>query len=235
MSRWFPPVAGEPLRPAGSSPGVQGARCPLCHQPRRPRYRRGVDDPLIEAAVAALSEPGRPLPEIEATVPATPGLYAVSGATDAWHALGLGDPPDARPLYVGKSERSLASRDVRTHFETGKTGSSTLRRSLAALLADRLDLHAQPRNPEIRDHFANYALAPAGDALLTAWMREHLLLAVWASPPNLPPGGLDALETEVLALLLPPLNLDKVRTRWCQHVRASRKLLADEARAWRPD
>lgn len=193
-----------------------------------------MDDALIEAAVAALSESGRPLPEIEAVVPAKPGLYAVSGAPGAWLALGLGGPPDARPLYVGKSEHSLASRDVRTHFETGKTGSSTLRRSLAALLADHLDLHAKPRNPEIRDHFANYALAPAGDALLTAWMREHLLLAVWVSPSDLPPGGLDALETEVLGRLLPPLNLDKVRTPWRQQVRASRKRLADEARAWRP-
>ena len=46
--------------------------------------------------------------------------------------------PDAFGLV--KAERSLASRDIRTHFESGKTGSSTLRRSLAALLGDHLKL-----------------------------------------------------------------------------------------------
>ena len=65
-------------------------------------------------------------------VPSRPGLYAVHGDHAVWENLGLGEPTDARPLYVGKAERSLASRDVDTHFSTGKTGSSTLRAALPA-------------------------------------------------------------------------------------------------------
>lgn len=39
-------------------------------------------------------------------------------------------------LYVGKAERRLRGRDLWTLFNTGRTGRSTLRRTLAALLAD---------------------------------------------------------------------------------------------------
>jgi hypothetical protein len=48
----------------------------------------------------------------------TPGLYAIYGAQDVWRELGLRDPPDDRPLYVGKAEDSLAASDVNTHFAT---------------------------------------------------------------------------------------------------------------------
>ena len=40
----------------------------------------------------------------------SPGLYAIHGEADAWRELGLGEPPDARPLYIGKAEDILASR-----------------------------------------------------------------------------------------------------------------------------
>lgn len=69
-----------------------------------------------------------------AVVPPSAGLYAINGEATVWRALGLGDPPDGRPLYVGKAERSLSGRGLGTHFATGRTGPSTLRRSLAALL-----------------------------------------------------------------------------------------------------
>jgi hypothetical protein len=49
-------------------------------------------------------------------VPAKPGLYAIHGAADVWRELGLGAPPDARPLYLGKAEDSLVSRDLDTHL-----------------------------------------------------------------------------------------------------------------------
>lgn len=42
---------------------------------------------------------------------------------------------------------------------------------------------------------------------------------------------LEDIETEVLARLRPPLNLDKVATPWRPFVRAGRKRLADQARA----
>ncbi len=139
----------------------------------------------------------------------------------------MGAPPDDRPLYVGKAEHTLAGRDVRTHFGTGKTGNSTLRRSLAGLLRGELGLKGMPRNPAKPGHFSNYGLEPAGDAALTEWMRQHLRLATWSLPPTVDLGDL---ETEILQSLKPPLNIDKVQTAWRPLARAGRAQLATEAR-----
>ena len=187
-------------------------------------------DPFQDA-LARLSLPGVPIHEAKSSVPVQPGLYSVHGNATVWNELGLGEPPDDRPLYVGKSEDSLLSRDVQTHFGTGRTGSSTLRRSLAALLVEHLDLSAQPRNPAKPSHFANYGLEPEGDLKLTAWMNSQLSLSVWPNTPNV---VLADLETRILLILEPPLNLSKVRTRWKPQVSQARAVLADQARAWQP-
>lgn len=186
-------------------------------------------DDHLGSALTALAGPGAPVDT--AIVPTKPGLYAVHGDDAGWLALGLGQPPDPRPLYVGKAERSLAGRDIGTHFSTGRTGSSTLRRALAGLLAEQLDLHGRPRNIASPGHFANFGLDPDGDAHLTDWMHHHLRIAVW---PSLAGVSLDPLETLVLQALQPPLNLAKVKTSWRPAVSAARARLADEARAWRP-
>lgn len=78
---------------------------------------------------------------------------------------------------MGKAERSLASRDVDTHFSTAKTGSSTLRRSLAGLLVDQLALEGRPRNPAKPERFANSRWLDAtvrlpGTAERRLWRRE---------------------------------------------------------------
>lgn len=160
-------------------------------------------------------------------VPAAPGLYAVHADPNVWHELGLGEPVDDRPLYIGKAERSLASRDLGTHFSTGRTGSSTLRRSLAALLVDDLDLRAVPRNSDKPERFANFGLELAGDQRLTDWMVERLSLAIWPSPPTV---RLGEIETAVLQRLRPPLNLSSVSTSWTATVRSRRARLAEQAR-----
>lgn len=198
----------------------------------------GKDDPdaipedALTEALSLLTAGGSSLDVAELEVPSAPGLYAVTGDDDVWVELELTLPADDRPLYVGKAERSLASRDVRTHFATGKTGSSTLRRALAGLLAARLDLRAQPRNPSKPGYFSNFGLEAAGDERLTAWMRDRLRLAVWPSPAGM---SLDAIETLVLQHVEPPLNLSKVRTPWGSQVKAARAQLASQARQWRPD
>ena len=106
-----------------------------------------------------------------------------------------------------------------------------MRRTLAGLLAGHLDLHAQPRTPAAPGYFDRFGLEADGDARLTAWMVEHLRLAVWPSPPGT---DLDTTETDVLTALVPPLNLSKVRSPWRAQVTAGRSLLATEAREWSP-
>lgn len=178
-----------------------------------------------------MADHGIPFDEYRSSVLAAPGLYAVHGDALVWEELGLTSPGDARPLYVGKAEDSLAGRDVGTHFKSGRTGSSTVRRSLAALLRVPLDLRAQPRNPAKPDHFANFGLEPAGDERLTAWMCENLRLATWPSPAGT---NLGMMESAVLGTLEPPLNIDKVRTVWRPQVQRAREHMADEARRWTP-
>lgn len=94
---------------------------------------------FLTVAMTALCESPVSVDRIVTEESSKPGLYAVYASASTWHDLGLGKPPDSRPLYVGKAENTLAARDVEGHFGMAKraaqspTGSSTLRRSPAAL------------------------------------------------------------------------------------------------------
>lgn len=161
-----------------------------------------------------------------------PGLYAIHGSREAWSELGLDDPVENLPLCVGKAEDSLVARDLKTHFGNGRTGSSTVRRSFAALLRDDLDLSAMPRNPTKPGYFSNYGLSPADDLKLTRWMRDRLEIAVWVwdrSPT------LGAIERDVFSRLNPPINISGVDHRWRAHVQNCRRHMADQTRAFDDD
>jgi hypothetical protein len=173
----------------------------------------------------------RPLAEAERLVPSRPGLYAIYRTAVTWRELGLGEPSDVRPLYVGKAEDSLISRDLKTHFGDGRTGQSTVRRSFAALLHDELGLRGIPRNTAKPAYFANYGLSTAHDAALTRWMKERLELATWGNPADCA-FALETIERVLLAELMPPLNLKDVVTPWTAEVKAARAVMAAEARAW---
>jgi hypothetical protein len=179
------------------------------------------------SALLALTGPRHALAEASQQVPSEPGLYAIYGSAEVWAELGLDSPPDDRPLYVGKSESSLADRDLGTHFGNGRTGWSTVRRTFAALLHDSLGLRGIPRNPANPERFANYGLSPNHDVALTTWMRAKLSIAVWPSPSGI---HLASVERAVLAHRLPPLNIKDVSTGWTARVKAARAVLAAEAR-----
>lgn len=202
---------------------------------RRPRRKPGPEaQPAFDAARAGAAEaslagPGQAIDS--AVVPAKPGLYAIYAAAEIWHELGLGTPPDSRPLYVGKAEDSLVARDLRQHFRDGRTGSSTLRRSVAALLHDSMGFRGIPRNPQKPGYFANYGLAPHDDERLSRWMSTQLAISTW-SPESLV--ALAVVEMKIVRSWLPPLNLAGVRTAWTDYVSSKRRVMAQEARAWRP-
>lgn len=159
-----------------------------------------ADPTIVTAALNARALKGNSGRESAHKAPLQPGLYALRADPHTWKVLGLGLPPDGRPLYVGKAEDSLGSRDVKTHFGTGRTGSSTVRRTIGALLVERLDLVAQPRNLAKPGYFSNFAFEPAGDALLTEWMLDHLRLTTWVPAAVV---VLDEIETAVLQRMLP--------------------------------
>lgn len=183
-----------------------------------------------DEAREALASPSA-LAGAERTAPARPGLYGIYSDATTWNELCLGDPPDGRPLYIGKAEDSLLTRDLKTHFGDGRTGQSTVRRSFAALLHDALGLRGIPRNTAEPGYFSNYGLSAAHDAALTRWMREHLQLSVWPMPHDCE-FTLGQVETALFVELLPPLNLKGLVTSWTAQVKAARAVMAEEARAW---
>lgn len=127
------------------------------------------------------------------------GLEEVDGET----------PLHDRILYLGKAEDSVRRRLARTHFETGKTGWSTLRRTLAALLdlasCTRPSRIAAPTPEQLRTMTSNYGLTPDDEARLTAWMIENLDVRAAATGSE----PLPQLERVVGAVLRPPLDQER--------------------------
>ena len=117
------------------------------------------------------------------------------------------------------------------HFVNGKTGYSTLRRSLAALLRNKCDLVAVPRsNDEVdADRYENFALAELSDELLTDWMEKHLKIAVL-------PIEKEKVRRTVQGLInynVPILNLQNNKeNKYGAEIKRLRKQCAEQAREW---
>ena len=134
--------------------------------------------------------------------PEKPGVYAVclrDKAQVGWFTCKPGDI-----IYVGISS-NLKQREFDTHFTSGKSGFSTLRRSLGAILKGELQLECFPRSSgKAESNVTNYKFDPAGEQRLTLWMAENLDIGIC------PVGSsIKELETAVIADLEPLLNLTK--------------------------
>ena len=106
-----------------------------------------------------------------------PGIYAI-GFTGKFFPFPAGKSIVGKDeiIYIGKTEKSQKSRDAQTHFKSGKTGSSTLRRSLGAILRKKLNLEPIPRSQteiKVRD----YKFIEESEKQLTEWMIENLSIS----------------------------------------------------------
>ncbi|WP_236029846.1 GIY-YIG nuclease family protein [Paractinoplanes lichenicola] len=100
--------------------------------------------------------------------------------------------PSFRLLYIGRAT-SLRGRIVRNHLR--RSGSSTLRRTLAGLLVSE----------SYRTTWTDrVVLTPEDELRLTTWMHAHLRLT-WAEDEEP-----TSVETELVARLHPPLNVHGV-------------------------
>lgn len=190
---------------------------------------------IIATAAEALAGSGHPIATAVDHVPNEPGLYAIHAHSEVWRELGLTAGELGVPLYVGKAEDSLVTRELRTHFAVGNgtastTGSSTVRRSFAALLRQPLKLRAVPRNLNKPGYFSNYSLEPDGDHRLTECMHANLTLAVWPKPQDAPQ-SLRTIEKGVIIQWSPPLNLTDV-AQPSKMLKQARMAMANEALSW---
>ncbi|MGH2910690.1 MAG: DUF6884 domain-containing protein, partial [Solirubrobacteraceae bacterium] len=201
-----------PLRhvPLGSQPGWYRAHLDTHNEPEAVRLSTSTTDEF-KAAVRALDGaptrvPARHWPHGLANLD-RPGLYSwwvdEDGAEHLSEGLSHLVPPGR--IYAGQTgatrwpsgsagEATLASRIGAQHLR-GRIRASTIRLTLAACLLEPLSLiRTAPRR-----------LAPPSENRLSAWMRDHLEVAVL---PIADRDVLGDLEHRVLLHLDPPLNLD---------------------------
>jgi hypothetical protein len=62
-------------------------------------------------------------------------------------------------------------------------------------------------------------------------MATHLTISTWAPESEV---TLAVIEMEIAKSWLPPLNLAGIHTPWTDYVSAKRRVMAQEARDWRP-
>ncbi|OMQ16325.1 hypothetical protein A7K94_0203335 [Modestobacter sp. VKM Ac-2676] len=182
---------------------------------------------MDDVAAALRSEPVS-VERARGEIPAAPGLYAWWGRFGA--LPGISGPrhgtADLQLLYVGiapngtGSKATLRSRVVGDHIR-GTTGSSTLRRSLAALLSEQQGWRSRWTTRPV--------LVNADELRLSDWMGEKLALT-WVEHPE--PW---TAEPAVIAELEPPLNqADDAAHPLYDYVREARKQWRDAARSTAP-
>lgn len=153
--------------------------------------------------------------EIRTQAPSAPGLYAWWAPPAVLPELvGPAHPavPDLRLLYVGLATK-LRSRLVSNHL--GRSGSSTLRRTLAGLLLDEQSYRTRWTDRVV--------LIDDDEVRLTGWMGTNLRVS-WCTYPT--PRDV---EGDIIRALHPPLNVDHASGPALQVVKAARRHYYDSA------
>lgn len=170
----------------------------------------------LEAIGTHLLETRAPVDQLRA--PHAHGVYAVfAGSENALTPIRTGRHG---LLYIGAS-KDLAGREFEQHFNSASTGFSTLRRTLGAILKDRLQLRAIPRSPGSKP--SSYRLHAEDEGRLTDWMRSNLLVGVCGI------GTAWELERQLIRQLEPPLNLMHWPNPQRGDLKRLRKACTDEA------
>lgn len=114
-------------------------------------------------------------------------------------------------LYIGKTESSQEKRYAKTHFMSGKSGSSTFRISIGAILLNELKLVPIPRNTldTEKGRSSKFKFDEKSENKLTEWLKEHIRMTFYEFEGT--KSELDILETQIIKALAPPLNISKNR------------------------
>jgi hypothetical protein len=139
-----------------------------------------------------------------ASIKPSPGIYAFFFDGDKF-ALDF-NPKKTDIIYIGKTESSGISRVLNTHFGTGRTGSSTVRRSLSGLLLSQLDLKPIIRTKSDKEKGRyTFKLDTNSESTLTKWMEANLKVSFYPIPDI---EDVKATEHQLIQKLKPILNLE---------------------------
>jgi len=137
-----------------------------------------------------------------------PGIYAVFFCGEHFPIENI-KPTLDEVIYLGKTESSQENRNAKTHFRSGKTGSSTLRKSIGSLLRNKYNLKPIVRNDSdvIKRRFSHFKFDNKSEEIITEWMKNNLSLSFYEYPNST--RKIETLETELIQELIPLLNIDK--------------------------
>ena len=164
-----------------------------------------------------------------------PGIYAIGYSAELFPPLLAKDKiKKEKIIYIGKTESSQEKRDEKTHFYSGGTKSSTLRRSIGAILREELKLIPIPRScsENTEKRFTNYCFDERGEKLLTKWMSDNLSLSFCEL--NGPVDEMETIEIDIIQQLKPILNLRNNKDNpWRKELKKLRKNCSVLAKQYR--
>ncbi|MEO6588065.1 MAG: GIY-YIG nuclease family protein [Pyrinomonadaceae bacterium] len=155
--------------------------------------------------------------------PTIAGIYAIGFSGNGFPLASATHIKKGDIIYVGKAETDLKTRDIKTHFNNGKSGSSTLRRTLGAILREQEKLIPIPRSCTENEPscFTNYKFTSNGEEKLTDWMKQNLSLSYWESQDV---ENLRKMEPKIIKKLCPIFNIQNNScNRWKSEIKKLRK------------
>lgn len=136
-----------------------------------------------------------------------PGIYAFFYIGNNFPVFGESVTKD-QLIYIGKTESSQEKRNLKTHFTSGKTGSSTIRKSIGSLLCEQEKLVPIPRNNTDygKGKYSHFKFDEQSETVITEWMKKNLAISFYEFPES--KIAIDTLETKIIKQLKPLLNID---------------------------
>lgn len=137
-----------------------------------------------------------------------PGIYAIFFSTSYFPFKEI-TPEKDEIIYIGKTESSQEKRDAKTHFKNGKTGSSTVRKSIGAMLRETYKLKPIQRNDSDyeKGRFSHFKFDENSEEKISNWMKSNLALSFYEYPKS--KEKIENLEKQLIKRLIPVLNIDK--------------------------
>lgn len=135
-----------------------------------------------------------------------PGIYALFFTGDKFLIEGC-KLREHGIIYIGKTLRSQKSRNAQTHFKTGRTGSSTVRKSIGALLSQYEEMIPVIRSQSDveKNRKSHFKFDDASEEKITKWMKENLAVSFFEYPES--PEKIEVLESLLIRFVEPVLNL----------------------------